>query len=355
MTDTSLSAPAEVAGADVAELSLTADSSVAPGRRRSAAGRVGAYLATLFVLVTLNFFLPRVMPGNPLDQLQNTQSTSYVVNAATRAALAHYYGLNGSLWTQYTHYLVNLVHGDLGVSITYNVPVGSLILGRLPWTALLILSGLGLAALVGLTAGLHSGWRRDRNVDRRLMTVFIGLGYAPTYLLAIFALIVFGAKLGWFPLSGATTAFVTMSFIARVGDVIHHLVLPASVMALQFIAFQYLAMRSGMVSELGSPYLVLGRAKGLRERRLKYRYAARNALLPVVTILALEMGFAVGASIFVETIFAYPGLGQLMFAAIGARDYPTMQGCFLLLSFLIVTFNALADLAYRRLDPRTAS
>lgn len=354
MSDTALATPGDVASLDVAELGLTSDAGSAPGRRRSAAGRLGAYLATLFVLVTLNFFLPRLMPGNPIDQLQNSASTSYVVDATTRAELAHYYGLSGSIWTQYVHYLVALVHGNLGESITYNVPVGSLILGRLPWTALLILSGLGLAALVGLTAGIHSGWRRDRNVDRRLMTVFVGIGYAPTYLLAIFALIVFGAKLGWFPLSGATTPFVSMGLIARVGDIARHLILPAVVMALQFIAFQYLAMRSGMVSELGSPYLLLGRAKGLTERRLKYRYAARNAMLPVVTILALEMGFAVGASIFVETIFAYPGIGQLMFSAIGARDYPTMQGCFLLLSFLIVTFNALADVAYRRLDPRTA-
>lgn len=326
-----------------------------PGRHRPWLGRLGAYLMTLLVLVTLNFFLPRTMPGSPIDQLQNAQSTSYVVNAGTRSALEHYYGLNGSLWTQYVHYLDNFAHGDLGVSIAYNVPVGSLILGRVPWTALLVLSALALAAGIGLTAGIHSGWRRHRAVDRRLITVFVGIGYAPTYLLAIFALIIFGAKLRWFPFSGAMTPFVTMNPIQRTGDVVHHLVLPATVMALQFVAFQYLAMRGGMVSELGSPYLLLGRAKGLTDRRLKYRYAARNALLPVVTLLALEMGFAVGAGIFVETIFAWPGLGRLMFAAIGARDYPTMQGCFLLLSVLVLTLNALADVAYRRLDPRTAT
>lgn len=330
-----------------------ADLGRASRRRRRAVGHLGAYLFTIFVLITLNFFLPRAMPGSPLNQLQNSQATSYVVNAATRVALAHYYGLSGSLWAQYVHYLVALAHGNLGESITYNVPVGGLILARLGWTALLVFAGLGLAALIGLTAGIHSGWRRDRAVDRRLMGVFIGIGYAPTYLLAIFALIVFGAKLGWLPLSGATTPFVTMGPLARVGDVVRHLVLPASVMALQFVAYQYLAMRSGMVSELGSPYLLLGRAKGLTERRLKYRYAARNAMLPVVTILTLEMGFAVGASIFVETIFAWPGLGHLMFAAIAARDYPTMQGCFLFLSGLIVTLNALAEVAYRRLDPRS--
>lgn len=336
------------------DMTLTSEGGVIPGRRGRALGRLGAYGATLFVLVTANFFLPRAMPGNPIDQLQNAQSTSYVVDAATRAALQRYYGLSGSLWSQYVHYLGNLVHGNLGESITYNVPVGRLILGRLPWTALLVLSGLALAAAVGLVAGIHSGWRRDRAVDRRLLTVFIGVGYAPTYLLAIFALIVFGAILKWFPLSGATTPFVAMNPVERVGDVGRHLVLPATVMALQFVAFQYLAMRGGMVSELGAPYLALGRAKGLTDRRLKYAYAARNAMLPVVTILTLEMGVAVGASIFVETIFAWPGLGRLMFGAIATRDYPTMQGCFLLLSVLVVTLNALADGAYRRLDPRTA-
>jgi peptide/nickel transport system permease protein len=126
-------------------------------------------------------------------------------------------------------------------------------------------------------------------------------------------------------------------------------------MALGFATFQYLVMRAAMVGELGSDYLQLGRAKGLSERTLKYRYAARNALLPSVTVAALQVGFAVTAAVFVERVFAYPGLGGLMFESVGDRDYPTMQGCFLVLAVAVVSANLLADVAYRRLDPRTVA
>ncbi len=137
-------------------------------------------------------------------------------------------------------------------------------------------------------------------------------------------------------------------------DIANHLVLPACVLAIQSVAGIYLMMRGSMVSELGSDYLLLGRAKGLRERRLKYHYAARNALLPVVTVIALQVGSIVTGDIFVETVFAYPGMGGLIFDAVGSRDYPTLQACFLVLTILVVTVNFLADLLYARLDPRTA-
>lgn len=135
----------------------------------------------------------------------------------------------------------------------------------------------------------------------------------------------------------------------------YHLVLPATVLALQFVTFQYLVMRASMVGELGSDHLVLGRAKGMSEHVLKYRYAARNALLPAVTVATLNIPLAITAAIFVETVFAYPGIGRLLFEAVGDRDYPLMQGCFLVLSMLAVSANLLADLLYRRLDPRTAA
>jgi len=138
-------------------------------------------------------------------------------------------------------------------------------------------------------------------------------------------------------------------------DILHHLALPALVLALEFAASQYLVVRAGMVSELGADYLMMGRAKGLRDRRLKYAHAARNALLPAVTITALHASFAVTQSILIETVFAYPGIGRLIFEAIAFRDYPTLQGCFLVLTLAVVTVNFAADALYRRLDPRTSA
>jgi peptide/nickel transport system permease protein len=168
------------------------------------------------------------------------------------------------------------------------------------------------------------------------------------------ALLVFAVSLGWVPLQGATTAFVSMSPLERVGDVVHHLVLPASVMALQFAAANYLLMRGGMVSELGSDHLLLGRAKGLRERRLKYGYAARNALLPVVTQASVQLAVAVAIGVvFIERVFAYPGMGKLLFDALAQRDYPVLQACFLVFAVTTVTLNFVAEVLYARLDPRT--
>src|SRR5205085_7712951 len=161
-------------------------------------------------------------------------------------------------------------------------------------------------------------------------------------------------KLGWLPLSGGQTAFSgSFSLFEKAVDIGRHLLLPLAVLTTQLAAWNYLVMRAGMVSELGSDYLLLGRAKGLLARRLKYRYAARNAMLPVVSSTAIDIGFAVAANVVIERVFSYPGIGRLLFDSIGSRDYPTIQGVFLVLSLGIVTANALADVLNRRLDPRT--
>ncbi|MGI8413769.1 MAG: ABC transporter permease [Solirubrobacteraceae bacterium] len=324
-------------------------------RRRSGWGILASYLVVVFFLISLNFFLPRVLPGNPIAALTNPQSATYVGNAPTRSAVAHYYGLDQPLLSQYGHYLEGLTHGDLGTSIQYNAPVTRVLGRRLPWTPLFVGVSLTLATAIGVLAGIRSGWRRGSREDRGLMAAFLTATNFPTFFLAFVIAYVFVIKLGWFPLAGARTPFSGgFGALHQIGDVADHLVLPAGVLVLDFLAYQYLVMRASMIGELGADYLLLGRAKGLSEHVLKYRYAARNALLPAVTVTSLQIGLAIASAIFVETVFAYPGIGRLMFDSVGQRDYPTMQGCFLLLSLLVVTANRLADLLYRRLDPRTA-
>lgn len=321
-------------------------------------GSLGAlaltYALTVFILVTLNFFLPRALPGDPITSLLTRGSAAYVQSDRLRAELEQYYGLDQPVLAQYTDYLVGLAHGDLGVSIRYNVPVGQLVAERLPWTLLLIFSAMALAVAVGWVTGINSGWRRSRAVDTGLLSGFLALRSFPVFFLGSIALLVFAVKLDLVPLSGARTLYAPdMGPLERAGDIAYHLLLPAVVLSTQFIGGHYLLMRAGMVGELGSDYLRGGRAKGLRERRLKYHYAARNALLPVVTVTALQLSLSVTGAILVETVFAYPGMGRLVFDSISFRDYPTLQGCFLVLSLFVVTLNFLADLLYRRLDPRT--
>jgi len=323
-------------------------------RRRTRA--LASYLALVFVLVTLNFLLPRAMPGNPIDGLLAQGSVGFTLGEQNRAALEEYYGLDGSLGSQYGDYLSGLARGDLGRSIVSNAPVRKDIAGRLPWTALLVGSSILLSTIVGLIAGVHSGWRRDRPMDRVLMTGLLAVREFPTFLLGSLLLFVFAVKLDWLPLFGGQTPF-SASFgpAEKVLDIGRHLLLPLLVLTVGLTVGNYLIMRAGMVNELGSDYLLLGRAKGLRQRRLKYRYAARNALLPVVSVVALQLGFAVTGDVLVERVFSYPGLGGLLFDAIGSRDYPIIQGCFLFVSVSVVTLNALADMLYRRLDPRTTA
>lgn len=314
---------------------------------------LGSYCAAVVLLVTLNFALPRALPGQPLAALADPRSSTYVGDAERRAAVERYYGLDRPLAEQYGRYVTGLARGDLGTSIRLNVPVRTLLAERLPWTLLLGGSALLMATAAGLLAGIHAGWRSGRSADRGLLAVFIALDNVPLFFVASAAAYVFAVRLGWLPLSGGRTPFAeSWGIVRQVVDVARHLVLPAGILALQFAAFQFQVMRAGMVSELGSDQLTLGRSKGLSERVLKYRYAARNALLPTVTVLALQLGLVVTAAIFVESVFAYPGLGRLLFESVASRDYPTMQGVFLLLTVIVLSANLATELLYRRLDPR---
>lgn len=324
-------------------------------RRRGRWVTFGAYLATIFVLITVNFALPRMMPGDPIDALMAFGSPNYVTDEETRANLAAYYNLDDPLPEQYVGYLASLAQGDLGVSIVSNVPVRQELGGRVGWSFLLIVTAILISILIGIPTGIHSGWKRGRGLDRGLLTFFLSVQNLPIFFVGSVVLVVFSAKLGIFPLGGATTPFNEYSGIQEVLDIGRHLALPALLMGFEFATYEYLVMRSSMVAELGSDYLMGGRAKGLRERRLKYRYAGRNALLPVVTVIGLQFSLAVTGIIFIEQIFSFPGVGGYMFEAVGTRDYPAMQGAFLVLTVTVVTSNFLVDVLNRRLDPRTVA
>lgn len=327
----------------------------APSRRRSGWVTVGSYAATVFLLVTFNFALPRLMPGDPIDALMAFGSPNYVTDDETRANLAAYYSLDDPLPEQYLRYLGSLARGDLGVSVVSNVPVTDELGARVGWSFLLIVTAIVISIVIGIPAGVHSGWRRGRRLDRGLLAFFLSVQNLPVFFVGSVALVVFSAQLGVFPLGGATTPFSEYTGLREALDIAHHLALPAMLLGFDFATYQYLVMRSSMVSELGSDYLLGGRAKGLQERRLKYGYAGRNALLPVVTVVGLQFSLAVTGIIFVERIFSYPGVGSYMFQAVATRDYPAMQGAFLVLTVTVVTSNLVVDLLNRRLDPRTST
>lgn len=313
-----------------------------------------SYAIAVSSLISLNFFLPRLMPGDPLTLL-TAQGSPVYVTPETKASLRHYYGLDLPMVEQFRRYLTDLVHGDLGMSVIHNKSVTVVIAERLPWTLLLVGTALVVATAVGWLAGIASAWRRGALSDRGLLVAFLTLSNLPAFFIAPLVLLLFVVKLRWFPLAGATTPFATFGLGRHIVDIGYHLVLPATVLAVLSSASSYLVMRASMVAQIGADYMQLGYAKGLPERRLKYRYAARNALLPATTATGLQLGQMVTGAVFIESVFAYPGMGRLMFDSIAARDYPALQGCFLVLTVAVLTFNALADAVYSRLDPRTSA
>lgn len=316
--------------------------------------RLSLYGFTLVAMLAINFFLPRAMPGDPIQQLIDPQTSMVVMGDTTRAALSHYYGLDQPLWKQFLSYLANLMRGDLGWSISQDTPVSVLIAKKLPWTVLLMFPSILLAALISVLAGTASGWARGSRRDRALLITFMALDTLPIYLVGVLLIMLFTIQLGWLPLSGLRTAFREYhNFGEQAGDILVHLALPMATLTLGMAGRDYLLTRNSLISVLGEDFMLVARGKGLPEAALKYHHGMRNAVLPVFTRFIMSMGAAITGAVLVETLFAYPGMGQLMFNSVASRDYPVLQGCFLIAGLAMLLANLLADFSYYWLDPRT--
>lgn len=312
------------------------------------------YLVTFLVIITINFFLPRLMPGDPFLHLSGGAGEEIVAfTAEQREYFTVYYGLDQPLSEQYLRYLTGLFRGDLGFSYYYKDEVAAIILGRIPWTFLIVTAATLLSLLLGILLGTFSAWRREGWQDKVTYLFMIVFSEIPAYLLGIVLLIVFAVGLGLFPLSGAVTHFSGYTGWEKVKDVLHHAVLPVIALSLARAGGIYLLVRNTLTTVLGKEYMRTARAKGLSERRIRHRHALKNALLPLVTRVALQLGGMVGGAVLVENVFDYPGLGRLMRDAVFVRDYPLLQGIFLVLACGVLAANLLADLLYRVLDPRT--
>jgi peptide/nickel transport system permease protein len=314
---------------------------------------VALYGLTMWAVVTLVFLLPRMMPGDPLSALNDPDSDTYVYDEQSRARVAAYYGLDQPLIVQYTTYLSDLAQGDLGWSISQSAPVSRLIAARLPWTLLLMGSAVIISSIISFGLGVTAGWRRGGRLDRTLIVSSSVSRAIPEYAMASLLLIAFAVIVPIFPQAGAMTPFARhASPIAAAGDIARHLVLPLTALSLGLLGNKFLLVRNSVIGTLGEDYMLLARAKGLPPHRLKYLHSGRNILLPFLTVLGIQLAFAAGGSLFVEAVFAYPGMGTLVNAAVTARDYPLLQGTFLVLALVVLVANLLVELAYGAVDPR---
>lgn len=311
------------------------------------------YLIALAIILTLNFLLPRLMPGDPLMAIYGDEALVQM-SPQLKADLVQRFALDQSLWQQFGAYLKGLFTGDLGYSYYYNAPVFDVILGRLPWTLLLVGLSLVLSTFVGIFLGIESGWRRGSRLDRGMLAGMMSLNGFPDFFIGTVLLLVFGVTLGLLPLSGAVTPYSGLSGGALLLDVLKHLVLPLTALTLTHLTAAYLLTRNTMITVLKEPFMLTARSKGLSPRALKYHHAGRNSMLPVLTMTGIWVGVLITGTLFIEIIFSYPGLGHLMYEALLFRDYVVIQGVLLLLATVVLAINLLVDLSYTKIDPRVS-
>jgi peptide/nickel transport system permease protein len=313
-------------------------------------GRAGQYALVLLAALTLNFFLPRMMPGNPLRFLAGEEVG--LLTPLQIAEVRERYGLDRSLFEQYLTYLQSMITGQWGYSYQMGKPVIDTILERLPWTLLLVGSALAVASIFGIIVGAIAAWNRGRAADTAPLTLSILVDSLPTFWLGMLLIAIFSVELRWLPIYGARTPWGPTTGWPYIVDVLRHLVLPATTLILATLSGTFLVMRYAMLDVLGQDYVRTARSKGVSERSVLLKHAVRNALLPVSTIVFLNLGYLIGGATVIETVFSYPGIGTLLYQAVLNRDYPVLQGAFLMLTVSVILASVISDAIYPLLDPR---
>ena len=308
--------------------------------------RTAFALVTIFVALTLNFFLFRVIPGDAVSNLARVPHAT----PELRHTLEQEFGLDKPKWEQYVIYLKQLAHGNMGVSFSNQEPVWSNLKTDLANTLPMVTLGTVMAIVIGMLTGVFSAWRRGTVLDQVSTNVAIAFYSFPTQWLALVLLISLSSFL---PSHGMTNDFLLdPTPWQHIKDVLLHMTLPSLTLALTLYGQYTLVVRSAMLETLGEDYILTARAKGLPQKTIVVRHALRNALLPTTTLIALSLGYIVAGAILIETVFSWPGIGSAVYQAVTQRDYPMLQGAFLVLTLSVVIANFVADLLYFKLDPR---
>jgi peptide/nickel transport system permease protein len=304
---------------------------------------------TLLAVVTFNFLLFRVLPGDPVQLY--ARSGHLTPQAAEQ--LRRLFGLDRPVLAQFGIYLRDLAHGDLGFSLTYRRPVADIVLQRLANTIVLVGTATVVVVVVGVVLGAISASRRGTRIDATTVFGSLVLWSMPTFWVGLLLVFAFGVWWRILPITGISTAGATYSSpLGAPLDVARHLVLPTITLALVDIGQFVLITRSSLIDVLTEDFVLTAKAKGMSRRRVVWRHGMRNALLPVVTASVLYIGLVVGGAIQVETVFSWPGMGELTYDAVLRRDYPVLEACFLLFAVTVIVANFMSDLVYLWLDPR---
>lgn len=315
-------------------------------RSRYLLGKIGIAVFGIFATLTLNFFLFRVLPGDAISSMARVPGGSVEL----KEALMRQFGLDKPLWGQYLDYLAQLAQGNLGVSYSSLRPVTDEVLRALGNTVPMTLLGILIAILVGVTSGIIAAWKHGTAIDNAISNIATVVYSAPTQWIAIMLVLAFASYL---PVSGASDPFAFANdFWSILADRLKHMILPALTLALATFGQYTLVTRSAVLATLGEDYVGAAKAQGYPVGRILAFQALPNALVPIVTLIALSAGTVIGGSVVVETAFSWPGIGRAMYDAIVQRDYPMLQGALLVVTIVVILVNLLADLVNMKLDPR---
>ena len=317
--------------------------------------RLEFFVITLWAALTINFFLPRLMPGNPAEAMLARFHGR--INPQALGALEVAFGVNTheSVVAQYVQYLGNIVQGKFGTSLAYFPDsVSQIMLAALPWTVGLIGITTVISFLLGTFVGIISAWRRGGVIDSVLPPLFIVISALPYFWIGLIFIFIFSVSLRWLPIGFGIDvgSVVTLSW-SFIGQVLSHAILPAVTITITSIGGWILTMRNNMITTLAEDYVKMARAKGLSPLRIMLLYAGRNAVLPNITGFALSLGFVLSGALLTEIVFTYPGVGYLLYQAVTSEDYPLMQAIFLIITVAVLVAVLISDVANALLDPRT--
>ena len=318
------------------------------GLKRFVLRKVLAAILTIAVIVCANFFIFRMAPGDPVRMMFRDPR----VSAESLELMKQKFGLDKPLSGQFVAYVKNLARGDLGVSFSQRKPVVEVLVSRIPNTLLLVVTALVIAIVLGVILGALAGWLSGTKFDTVILTASVAMYSVPTFALGIILLLIFAYIIPIFPLGGITTPASGYEGFELVKDIGWHMFLPAFSIVIWYIGEYVILTRSSMIDAMGQEYITTARAKGLKNYKILKNHALRNALLRVITITGVNLAFATAGVIEAETVFAWPGVGRLAYDAVSQRDYPLLQGVFMLFAFAIVLANLVIDLIYGYIDPR---
>jgi peptide/nickel transport system permease protein len=314
------------------------------------ARKIVGLVVTVFLVLSFNFYLFRILPGNPFTLLFRGSGLSSQAIHDLNAQ----FGLDKPIWYQYFVYLRNTAVGNLGISYQTRTPVASLISFALINTLILLSVASVISIVAGILIGIIAAWKRGSKVDVSASATMLVLYSMPTFWLGILLLFA-GVIYLHLPVSGMTTIIVQTGALPQLIDLLRHMVLPCLTLVLGLTGQYVLVMKSALLDVFTEDYMITARAKGISNRKLLWDHGFRNAVLPMMTLVSMNLGLSIGGAIQTETVFSWPGMGLLIYHAILARDYPVLQGAFLVVTIVVIVANFVADMLFPLLDPRVTS